>query len=149
MQKIKDRLEYLDSSRGIAAIIVLIFHTNDFIFYNVLDSSTRDFILTSKLQYFLSTLINGVNAVSYFFVLSGFVLSYSYLKNNVSLSLVSFSVKRIFRIFPLYILIVLLTYVFNYQTIGFNSLLKELLIFPDIHRLVPPGWSMTVELSFS
>lgn len=149
MQSKSERLDFLDSSRGIAAIIVVIFHVNDFIFKNVLDGPSRDLLIQSNLQYIFSIILPGGNAVTYFFVLSGFVLSYSYFKNNSPVGFVSFSIKRIFRIFPLYLLLVSIAYILSTGNVTVSRYIKELMIFPDVHKLIPPGWSMTVELSFS
>ena len=149
MQKTNERLEFLDSSRGIAALIVVIFHINGFILNNILDQPVKDFILQSKMQYLLSIILPGGNAVTYFFVLSGFVLSYSYFKKNAPVGLLSFTIRRIFRIFPLYIIIVGTAFIFKEGSFPVSVFIKEILIFPGVHKLIPPGWSMSVEISFS
>jgi peptidoglycan/LPS O-acetylase OafA/YrhL len=142
-----ERLDYLDSSRGIAAIIVLIYHVNEYIFHYILDENAHSWILTSHVGYFLAIFINGTNAVSYFFVLSGFVLAYSFLKSGQQPKLIEFYTKRVFRILPLYVVVILIAIAMNYNKLPDTaSVVKELLLLPDVHILVPPGWSLTVEL---
>src|SRR4051812_24708306 len=54
---------------------------------------------------------NGGNAVSFFFVLSGFLITYLLLrerKEKADISVKRFYIKRVFRIWPLYFLMVII-----------------------------------------
>ena len=90
------RYEELDSLRGIAALIVLISHIL-FVF------STIENEIKSNFSY-LSPLWNGHSAVIMFFLLSGFVLSLPFEKNN-KFSYPKYLIKRICRIYIPYILV--------------------------------------------
>lgn len=78
------RLEYLDSLRGVGAVIVALTHLATFL----------------PLFEYDSHFFNGVSAVSVFFVLSGYVLSLGLVsaKGIDSFSLVGFVVRRLCRI---------------------------------------------------
>jgi len=91
----KHRYRQLDSLRGIAALTVFLGH-----FMGV----KVNMPLYQKLYPLpVSVLFNGNAAVIFFFVLSGFVLSLPYIDNQRHLNLMSFYIKRVFRIFPAFI----------------------------------------------
>jgi len=83
--------------------------------------------LQAKLQQLFMLLGNGGAAVTLFFLLSGFVLGPSLAKVKMNFSgLLSFIVKRLVRLYPVYLLIVLLTALymktgFVYQTFPSSS----------------------------
>tara|TARA_X000001036_G_scaffold399352_1_gene402915 strand:+ start:322 stop:1437 length:1116 start_codon:yes stop_codon:yes gene_type:complete len=83
----KQKILYLESLRGVAALIVAIFHFDiGSIFNNELTK-------------------NGWLMVDFFFVLSGFVISFNYLDKIKSFSdIVQFQIKRFFRLYPLHII---------------------------------------------
>lgn len=139
----------MDSTRGIAAIIVMIFHTNGYITGNVLSSESNQYLLDKNIKYFIWIIFNGSNAVSYFFVLSGFVLSYKYLKSNSIPDFKSFVIQRILRIYPLFIFVVSVTYWYTTSVPDRRNFIKEILILPDLHKFIPPGWTITIELAIS
>ena len=147
------RIEYLDSIRGIAAMMVVVYH---FIGWKWKD----------ELAFHLGALFfNGSDAVSFFFVLSGFVLSYRYLHSDAKLGLAYFYYKRVLRLYPAFIVTVLLNYFYwNAAWIlngDFSKLLadmfwkndqqlwEELTMFIRQHKFYIPGWTMRVELILS
>ena len=73
-QTIHPRIEYLDSVRGLAALCTLIGHW----LFTFEDGRA----LSMQTAHFLNLFINGSDAVSLFFVLSGLVLSYKYFKTE-------------------------------------------------------------------
>ncbi len=95
-QKGQERINYLDAARGIAALMVL--------FYHYLGWKYPD-LLIIKLSCFI---FNGSDAVSFFFVLSGFVLAYPYLQLGKDLDIGKFYVNRIFRIYPAFLVALLI-----------------------------------------
>ena len=102
----RDRLSYLDSTRGIAALTVFLSHF------------LGAFVSDAGMQFWnnsvLHSLSHGEGAVSYFFILSGFVLSYTYFRNETNFeksSYVSFVFKRIFKIYPVFIMVLLLRWI--------------------------------------
>ena len=100
------RLVYLDSLRGLAALSVVFGHywgsysSPEFI--KAIDSTP------------LSFFYNGSGAVSLFFVLSGYVISKNYFKNPEKLEQINFIdyfIKRCFRILPLFIFCLLISFI--------------------------------------
>lgn len=161
------RLLLLDFSRLIAAVIVLNSHfIGAFGFPIVIDNHIKDV---------LSFFWNGEYAINYFFVLSGFVLSFKYFQTNIDISLKDFYIKRIFRIYPLYIFCLLICaflihfkdHMNLYPTIT-ESWIEQLMIKPifikDIciesllifnvssiskHLIIPPSWTLSIEALYS
>ena len=112
---------------------------------------------------------NGFNAVSFFFVLSGFLITYLLLKEHnqtSSISIKKFYVRRILRIWPLYFLLVIIGTIivpFLIHTIGYNYQIPYtfsqvwfyfLLFMPFMvnalfgHHIIEPLWSIGVEEIF-
>src|SRR5215217_6372057 len=91
----KERFEVLDIFRGIFSSLVVFFHMSTFSDTPVINNQ---FILNSDLF------------VDFFFVLSGFVIAYSYQTISTGEELNRFYKKRLFRLYPLH-LIVLLAFV--------------------------------------
>jgi peptidoglycan/LPS O-acetylase OafA/YrhL len=157
------RLSYLDSSRGIAALIVLLAHFTLTILPELKDSV----LLKTPLGIF----VDGQAAVLYFFILSGYVLTLS-IKDIFTYSLnkyVKFVIKRCLRIFPAFILALLVSYLliklfgvpdntflntYWKGEINFWELLKQsILIFrfpnePEL-RLLPHDWTLSIEIAVS
>lgn len=158
-----ERLAYLDSSRGIAAIIVLLSHFQ----LTILPGLTNAAIFNTPFR----ILFDGQAAVLYFFVLSGFVLSLA-LKHETGLTLrgyVKFIVSRIFRILPAFFFGLL----FYYLVLRFvsdrpstwldrfwvykpevSSIFEQALLVvripnePEL-RLMPHDWTLSIELAVS
>ena len=139
-----NRLLYLDSLRGIAALFVIIFHLIDpfFLNYNFNLEETP----ISNLKIFSRALFNGSDWVSLFFVLSGFSLSFSLEKEQNAIDLKSFYFKRILRIYPLYLFVLLLTFIFLNNDDSIFSFLRQTLLFNFQNNLVPPSWSLSIEI---
>ncbi len=97
------RFHYIDSIRGIAAMMVVIYH---FIGWKWPD----------ELSYKLSAFIfNGSDAVSFFFVLSGFVLSYPYIHLGRKYSYIKYVRGRFIRIYPAYVFTILIEALYHYR----------------------------------
>lgn len=101
----------------------------------------------------------GYLGVSFFFILSGFVLSYSYkkkiLENNISKT--NFFIARLARIYPLHFMTLLLSIPILYpkETIDIGNLIVNILLlqsfsFSDyqFYSLNPPSWSISDEMFF-
>ncbi|QQL50856.1 acyltransferase family protein [Mucilaginibacter ginkgonis] len=163
------RLEFLDSTRGLAALCVLLSH---FI---------GAFNIPSSVTYLNSSIFhmfwNGAGAVSYFFVLSGFVLSFSHFKNIDAINNLNYPVyilKRFFRIYPAFLATLIISwlcvrYVFDISKLAslpeatewiklfwtekksVFQMLKEGLLIVRIpqepeKRLINQDWTLTIEL---
>lgn len=105
MNQIKQsNLNFLDGTRGIAMMIV-VFHHFVYAFYptiNTMDGA-QIHLGNGNLELFISNsplnlFFNGGFAVSIFFVLSGFVLSYKFHQTTDFKLLTSYSIKRYFRL---------------------------------------------------
>lgn len=91
----------LNTLRFFAAFLVVLHHAESLRKDHGLQNHLRDFGLFQ----------NGANAVSFFFVLSGFLITYLLLKEREAtndISVKQFYIKRIFRIWPLYFLMVII-----------------------------------------
>lgn len=129
---------YFDGIRGLAVIIVWLSH-----------SSGRDMALAPWLNF------HGIGhvGVMLFFVLSGFLLSFSVMSENYNYK--SYITRRFFRIAPLFYFVVLLTFLFQVLT---NSLQNDYLYLDDNiqslikHLLFIKGdgifWTIPVEFTF-
>ncbi len=158
------RYSFLDSSRGLAALIVLLSHFQ----LTILPGLNDSIIFKTPLRIF----IDGTSAILYFFILSGYVLTLS-LKNSSEVTLtgyLKFIVARIFRIYPAYIFTLLITFVVlnffitkpdgNWLTqywqsaADFKSLLTQSLLivripYDPVMRLIPQDWTLTIEIAIS
>lgn len=159
----KNRIDYLDSLRGLASVSVVVSH---FVLAYRLDLQFK-LLNYSPLHFFY----DGFAAVTFFFVLSGYVLTLS-LKNRDQISLNSFYLKRIFRIMPAYIVVLLISLLLYYYYVHINTIpetsnwidsfwnkpldlknfVKQLFfIIPNVDNaeLVFQNWSLNVEMKFS
>lgn len=149
--------EGLNGLRGMAAILVLFGHTTELVFPNGVNYN--------PLWAFLSN--NGSNAVSFFFVLSGFLISYLMLveiQNYGNVHIGKFYLKRVFRIWPIYYFVILLVQVIlpilmmwmgkEWKTVSNVSTFYYLIILPNIPYLFYDTgklfhlWSIGVEEQF-
>ncbi|MFV0536652.1 MAG: acyltransferase family protein [Dysgonomonas sp.] len=148
------KLEYIDSLRGIAILLVILVHVS--------------FIegINSAMPYFSDIILkfigNGRLGVNLFFVVSAYTLMLSHQKRQYEEHPNrNFFIRRFFRIAPMYYLAIMYFTFSSY--LGFdltnwgNVPKKELFtniffingFFPEyIHRYVPGGWSITVEFTF-
>ncbi|HEY0760677.1 MAG TPA: acyltransferase [Acidisarcina sp.] len=96
-QQRSSRLEELDSLRGLAAVVVFIYHC---IFLSSVHSSWVNVLVRSPLGLFV---YGGHQAVILFFILSGFVLYLPYTRSGHRSRYLPFIVKRICRIYLPYL----------------------------------------------
>ncbi len=160
------RLDYLDSIRGLAACIVLMRHCWNASIRPLSGIGVAFYSTTNFLCYVTQKFLAGYTAVIIFFVLSGFVLAYSLLKQPISYS--GFTIKRLFRIYPVFILVIVASYALhlivgvNHQVspeilersnpdLSFASLLKNLALWGTeaAHSLDGVTWSLVHEMRIS
>ncbi|WP_060483756.1 acyltransferase [Pseudomonas sp. NBRC 111123] len=114
----------LESARGLAAILVAAFHIGQALFLT--EYGVRDQLISSNeqsggwqswLSYFYGVFAAGgplSPPVLFFFVLSGFVLSYSLDRSGISgKHAIEFCIRRVFRIYPAAIATVILFWLLN------------------------------------
>lgn len=154
-------LKYFESLNGlrfIAAFLVVMHHSE----------TIRNKYLLPNLQQF-SLFQNGRTAVTFFFVLSGFLITFLLLRErdkNGTVSVSNFYVRRVLRIWPLYFLLVVIGTIlvpfaikiihFNYQMpYTFSEVwLYFVLFIPFVvnaifgHHFLEPLWSIGVEEIF-
>lgn len=127
-----DRFTKLDGLRGLLSLVVCLNHSFLVVviptFANVWQQNPLIFNgFQSKIQQLFMLLGNGGAAVTLFFLLSGLVLGQSLSRINLTFRGISgFLVKRLIRLYPVYLMIVLLTalymkFGFTYQTFPFSS----------------------------
>ncbi|MBV4356168.1 acyltransferase family protein [Pinibacter aurantiacus] len=150
--------EGLNPLRFFAALLVLMHHSEAIKLKNGL----------ANLEW-LGLFRNGNNAVTFFFVLSGFLITYLLLKENFktgTISIKTFYIKRMLRIWPLYFLLVVIgaillpvafhvlkvdytmPYTFRQTWYYFLFFLPGLVTFFFGHHLLEPLWSIGVEEVF-
>jgi len=124
--KTKEHFAVLDGLRGLAAIVVVIYH----------------FMEIAVTDYSKNFIAHGYLAVDFFFCLSGFVIAYAYDSRVEKIGILSFIKLRIIRLHPLVIIgsfLGLLTFLFDpfsdfYAVYGFS---KTLLLFLASVFLIP------------
>lgn len=138
-----NNLLWIQSLRGIAALMVLFFHMRP------------HWELSPSLSIFTETMKFGFSGVDIFFALSGFVVYRSAQRTIADQGFWPFLKKRLLRIYlgywPVLILVAVMT-VCVFQT-NLPSLKKmifsALLLYPNLwDNWLPPAWSLTMELYF-
>lgn len=136
------RLEQLTFTRFLAALGIVIFH------YGITVSPFS----SESVSFFFRHANIGV---SYFFLLSGFVMMIAY-GNKKSIEPGEYFKKRLARIYPVYFLALLLLFVYiflffgekNYDGIVLNALLLQAWIPGKALSFNPLGWTLSVEIFF-
>jgi len=137
-----ERLASLEGLRGVLSLIVLFHHFN-FSFGIGQTGSGLDNL------WILNAIFNGHSAVSVFFVLSGFVLSYKFLSDDcLVVRFLPFFIKRVFRIYPVFWL-ALIPFFFENSNVAAN-LAEALLLIPTyVERILPLDWTLSIEMTMS
>lgn len=141
----KKRFYELDALRGIAALVVVLFHY----------SSRYQEIFGHEKSGYLTTFGWGHYGVQLFFIISGFVIYMTVLKVK---SVKDFTIKRIIRLYPAYIFAVILTFsiVSLYSLERLQTPLPDAILNLTMFQGFMPGvdvvdgvyWSLRVELTF-
>jgi len=141
-QMSSNKLEGIQILRGYAAMLVVVTH---------LWSAG---VISSTLRF---SRIGGLG-VDIFFVISGFIMCYSLREQIFASDSVQFLKKRVFRVYPIYLL-VLIPFLVQYLSqarapadplmiIGNLFLSPSFLGSPEYRMLVGPAWTLTYELFF-
>lgn len=144
----QNKLRYLDVLqvfRGIAALMVVLHHTiNSLKYYHNIDNQWLNY-----LAYL------GKFGVDFFFVLSGFIITYAaHNKYNQSNSFVNYLTNRLIRIYVPYLpigILMLMLYSFmpNFSNGGRTiSTLTSLTLLPNGNPALSVAWTLTFELFF-
>ncbi len=148
----------LDAARGVAAIIVMLYHIHKYVYPQIYVSATPQLLQHSYL------------AVDLFFLMSGFVIARAY-ESKLLLShmrFVGFCATRLVRLWPLYFAGTLLGFAyfclkatlihdagFDFEH-GLIVLCENLLFIPDMSNLTdglfpfnPAAWSLSLEVAIN
>ncbi|MCQ2959984.1 MAG: acyltransferase [Bacteroidales bacterium] len=126
----KRHIKNLDTFRAIAAIVVMIGHIELF----------RLQKFGSEFFYFMPS---GHTAVMLFFVISGFLITYLLTQEKErygQISLKAFYLRRIFRIWPVYYLVLLIS-AFFIDSLSWSNVLYAVTILPNVSHSIGCGWS--------
>ena len=106
-------------------------------------------------------IFNAADAVSFFFVLSGMVLTYQYIVLGKSLDMRKYYINRFLRLFPAFFIAVLMN-ALDWQRHNFtmpeiyhdiilnnNNFWEEALLFKSRTKFFGAGWTLVIELSAS
>ena len=147
----RSRMLELDGIRALAVLFVISFHSWYFLRYTMPSTEAfRDF--SDSIPFFLGFIRRGDVGVDVFFVLSGYLLSMQLFRETKfgnSINLKRFYAHRIFRIYPLYIIVLLIAAVdvgpsWKYLE---NLLAYNIWVNPNV-IIAPWTWSLSVELEF-
>lgn len=141
----KFRLDFIQALRGLAAVIIVLFHMTESTF----------FYFKNVWLYDIFSL--GWTSVDFFFVLSGFIITYIHfndLKQQKNVS--SFLVKRFNRIYPVIWIVTLIYFFFaaaskrySFTDIFSSYFFKSLFLLPTAETtLVGVSWSLRYEVMF-
>jgi len=139
------RLDYLDSIRGIAALIVVISH----IFKRFVEHNDVNYPL---LTFLFESLDLGRVGVIVFFIASGFVIPWS-LKHDYPHALKAFAIKRFFRLYPAYWLSIIAAVVIGIdnEVISIERILFNLTMIQKVFgsdSIIGVYWTLFIELIF-
>lgn len=147
----RQKLEWVQALRGIAALLVVLAHSRDYL------SSAGNF------EEIKGLLIPGAMGVDLFFIISGFIMFYTTRDNDGTWTYAkSFAIKRISRIWPTYAAITFVWVLLFKDSISFfldtgNALifLKSIFFIPvnysepfSFGSVIPLGWTLIFEMFF-
>lgn len=142
----KRKLDSIQALRGGAVLLVIAFHFRQYLnsVYAQADIGDRLFGL-------------GEVGVDIFFVISGFIIVYSS-RNSDSNTTTEFIIKRFFRLYPVYIVTLLLLLLFDKSTsYTVTNIVKSALLIPNDYNFIGPwygysinlpAWTLTYEVLF-
>lgn len=147
-----EKLDYIDVLRGIAILMVMLVHTSQ-----AIDGISESVSYIDRY---------GQMGVQLFFVASAYTLCFSSTKRaEEKKPLISFFIRRFFRIAPLYYLAIIWYFLlesnthilalikmpyslYDFQTIGANILFIHGFVISANNNIVPGGWSIGTEMAF-
>ncbi len=141
----------IDGLRGIASLSIVLFHS----FYGVLfllkgyDQISK---FIAQLPPWLGFLTNTDKAVDLFFMVSAYLMGgvlFREMARSGRISIRRFYVKRLFRIYPLFLLGIALYSQDNLRK-SMKNLIYNLLFIDNFQMktIIPVGWSLSIEMQF-
>ncbi len=142
----------IDFLKGISVLMVILFHVFFAIFFLFKKDPEKLNAFIQSLPDWMNFILSSDKAVDIFFLLSSFLLSYGLLKvyhKYLSINIGRFYLHRFFRIYPLFLVALLL-----YGLADPHKLLTEgwysLLFIENIFSkgIIPVQWSLSIEVQF-
>jgi peptidoglycan/LPS O-acetylase OafA/YrhL len=144
------RWDYIDSVRGIAALMVVAYHWIGHVTVSPVPLWGEGASLA------LQSIFNGPAAVSVFFVISGIVLSLRYFQHpDKPIHYREFIIKRLFRLYPAYWVALVGMFLYMHRDFTFHvfeeilKFLTEASLVRDYSPLYGAGWTLNVEMAVS
>lgn len=128
----------LDTLRAIAALVVVVYHIE-------MIKVQKGFTSENDFHQFP----DGHLGVILFFVLSGFLITYLLIQEqrfSESIDLKKFYIRRILRIWPLYYLILLLSYLILDADYSLFGTMFSILIFPNFAQAIGEPWQSSPQI---
>lgn len=141
----------VDGLRGMASLAIVLFHC----FYGAL-VLLKDFervrSFESQLPPWLGFLANTDKAVDVFFMVSAYLLGGALMRETArhgSIAARDFYIRRLFRIYPLFLL-GLAVYALGNPSLAASNLFYNLLFIDNFQmkNIIPVGWSLSIEMQF-
>ncbi|VAW44718.1 hypothetical protein MNBD_GAMMA04-56 [hydrothermal vent metagenome] len=142
----------IDFLKGISVLMVILFHVFFAVFFLFKKDIEKLNAFIQSIPSWMSFILSSDKAVDIFFLLSSFLLSYGLLKvyhKQKSISIKRFYLHRFFRIYPLFLVALLLYGLADPHklfTEGWYSLLFIENIFSK--GIIPVQWSLSIEVQF-
>ncbi len=141
----------LDGLRALAILLVISFHSWYFLQF-VLPTTEAFLAFSDSLPWVLGFIRRGDLGVDIFFVLSGYLLSWQLFRKRLKtghVDLKRFYAHRFFRIYPLYLIALLVAAIDSGITLKMLGNLLAYNIWTDASNIIIPWtWSLSVELEF-
>jgi peptidoglycan/LPS O-acetylase OafA/YrhL len=142
----------IDFLKGLSVLMVILFHVFFAVFFLFKKSPEKLAAFVENIPQWLNIVLGADKAVDIFFMLSSFLLTYGLLKvysKRQTIDFGRFYLHRFFRIYPLFLVALLL-----YSLGDLNKLLTEgwysLLFIENIYSkgIIPVQWSLSIEVQF-
>ena len=151
----KSHIESIDFVRGIAIILVFSYHCHIVIFPGTEGLIYNDFFLDFTKNSLRSILLNlspaalGWTGVQLFLVISGFLIHLGTIKKNLAFDGIKFYNKRFWRIYPPYLIVLLMFSIFHYGSLG--NVLSHVLLIHNLsdkyfYGISGSFWSLALEV---
>ncbi|MBK5145415.1 acyltransferase [Budviciaceae bacterium BWR-B9] len=140
------KLESIQALRGVAVLLVIAFHFRVYLNGVYTQKDLGDILFSM-----------GEIGVDIFFVISGFIITYSTMDKEKS-SPIEFAIKRFFRLYPVFFIVLSVMIYFDFSNIYTTSqIIKSYLLIPNDYNftgpwygynIIIPAWTLTYEIWF-
>ncbi|PRY10273.1 peptidoglycan/LPS O-acetylase OafA/YrhL [Pontibacter ummariensis] len=155
MERDTDYIEKIDVVRAVACLMVFLYHACQVAFpsfLTVYDGLFLDYQSMPKLSLLLafSPVGFGWSGVPLFLLISGFLIHYGYLQKGTPLDIAAFINRRFWRIYPVYLLVMLFFAITVSNPVNRWDIVSHLLLIHNwdqttIFSINPSLWSLALE----